>query len=457
MAETGTPGLLLMERASQAVAEALLTMTDRGAVFVCGPGNNGGDGYAAARLFAAHGRPVWIWAASDPERLRADARINWQRCVEMGLPVRFADAPPEAVPEGCGAVVDALFGTGLSHPLEGVYARAVEWMNGCGLPVLSVDMPSGTPELMVRAARTVTFHRRKVAHLMFPGREMSGEVTVADIGIPATDAPEDYAVLEPEDAEALLPPRPLNAHKGTCGHVLLLAGSAGMAGAAGLAANAALRGGAGLVSVACPPEALPVVQCIAPCATCVTLAGLGGALAGKSAAAAGPGLGRSKEVGPALLKLLEAPCPQVWDADALNWLSANPARLDGRFVLTPHPGEAARLLDTDTASVTADPIAAAEALHAKTNAVILLKGATTVIIGPGQRALHAVGTPGMATGGSGDVLTGLIAALLAQGLSPYDSARLGALLHGLAGREAAARRGIRSMTAWDMMEAIRIE
>ena len=460
MQRTGTPGLLLMERAAQAVCDALLEMTDAGALFLCGPGNNGGDGYAAARLLAQAGRKACIWTLSNPEMLRGDAHANMLRCREMGIPVQRLFALDAPCPPDCGVVVDALFGTGLARPLSGLYADAADWMNACGLPVLAVDMPSGTKEKMVRAARTVTFHRLKPCHLLYTGRSCSGLVTVADIGIEGGQEA-DYEALEDRDIPLLLPPRAPDAHKGDCGHVLALAGSRGMAGAAALCATAALRGGAGLATVCCPDDVLPVVQCLAPCATCVPHGSLETALAGKRAIAAGPGLGTG--AGPLLERLLEAPVPQVWDADALNWLGAHPRALGDRFVLTPHPGEAARLLGVSVAEVTDDPPLAAQRLFERYGAVALVKGATTAVHaggtapGTGRRALNLSGTPGMATGGSGDVLTGLIAALLAQGLSPFDAARAGAFLHGRAGERAAAARGVRSMTAQDLLDMVRID
>lgn len=457
MAESGTPGLLLMERAAEAIAKALEEMTDGGILFFCGPGNNGGDGYAAARLLSIRGRSVWIWTIADPQTLAGDARVNMERCAALGIPIRHLSSIPGEMPEGWGALADALFGTGLARPLDGLYADAVRFMNGSGLPVLAVDMPSGTPELMVWANRTVTFHQIKPMHLLFPGRTHTGALTVADIGIPHAALPDDYEVLEPADTARLLPPRPLDAHKGVCGHALLLAGSMGMAGAAGLCANATLRGGAGLVTVACPAPVIPVLQVLSPCATCVSADKLEAAIAGKTAIAAGPGLGMPESVGPLLETLLLMPQPQVWDADALNWLALNPRRLGSRFVITPHPGEAARLLGSETYEVTADPLRAAERLFERFGAVVLLKGATTVIVGENRHALNITGTPGMATGGSGDVLTGLIAALLAQGLAPFDAAQLSAALHGLAGEEAARRRGVRSMTAQDLLDALRID
>lgn len=450
-------GRALMERAAAAVAEAVLDMTEGGALFLVGPGNNGGDGYAAARLYAEQGRTAYIWTLSNPEMLGGDALENMERAKALGIPIRRIFSMPEKAPEGCAAVVDALFGTGLARPLRGLYAEAAVWINACGLPVLSVDMPSGTPELMVRADRTVTFHRMKPCHLLFPGRANAGAVTVHDISLPDEPHADDFTVLEAADVPALLPPRPPDAHKGACGHALLLTGARGMAGAAALCANAALRGGAGLVTVACPDAVLPTVQTLAPCAMCVSQADVSKALDGKSALAAGPGLGVSDDAGVLLDILAEHALPQVWDADALNWLAAHPRRLGPGFVITPHPGEAARLLGMEAKDITADPVAAAEALGARYGAAVLLKGATTVVLAEGQRALNITGTPGMATGGSGDVLTGLIAALLAQGLAPFDAARLGAYLHGKAGEMAAGRFGVRSMTATDLLNALRID
>lgn len=457
MQETGTPGLLLMERAATALVAALETLTTRGALFLCGPGNNGGDGYAAARLWHDMGHAAWIWTLSDPQALTGDARVNWERCVRTGIGVQWQETLPAAPPEECGAVVDALFGTGLARPLEGVYAGAVRWINACGLPVLAVDIPSGTPPLMVRADATVAFHRMKPQHLLMPGRMHAGQITVADIGLPYAGDGAEYEVLEPDDAGGLLDPRPTDAHKGTAGHALLLAGSTGMAGAAALSANAAIRGGAGLVSVACPAEIVPIVQTLAPCATCISPSSLRKSLTGKAAVGAGPGLGGADAIDDLLETLSSAPVAQVWDADALNWLAGHRRRLGERFVLTPHPGEAARLLGSSAHAIAENPIAAAEALHEQYGATILLKGAVTVILGEGRRALNNTGTPGMATGGSGDVLTGLILALLAQGLTPFAAAQSSALLHGLAGISAAKTRGIRSMNAWDLLDALHID
>ena len=457
MGKTATLGIVLMERAARAVADVALQMTVRGALVLCGPGNNGGDGYGVARLLHEAGRQVWIWTLSNPEMLRGDALANMRRCQEMKLPIRRLFTMPEDPPEGCGVVVDALFGTGLQRPLTELYGEAVAWINASRLKVLAVDMPSGMGEAMVRADRTVTFHQRKPCHLLSPGRECAGVVTVADIGILQDESSEDYLCLEAADIPGMLPPRPPDAHKGTCGHALVVAGSLGMAGAAALCAGGALRGGAGLVTVCCPEEILGTVQGLVPCAMCVSQMEMSQALPGKRSVAVGPGLGRN-EVADALLPvLLEAEAPQVWDADALNWLAEQDVGLDSRFIITPHPGEAARLLHVSVTEVVRDPLEAARLLHEKYGAVTVLKGATTVIVDQDRRALSPFGTPGMATGGSGDVLTGVIAALLAQGIAPFEAAWLGAYLHGCAGEAAAARHGIRSMTAQDLLASLRID
>lgn len=455
--ESGIPSIDLMERAAEAVAREALRMSDGGILLLCGPGNNGGDGYAAARLLFAQRRPVWVWSLCDPDTLRGDARANMERCAALGIRPQTLASLPEKPPEGCALLIDALFGTGLSGPLQGTYADAVRWINASGLPVLAVDMPSGMGETIVRANVTVTFHRMKPCHLLFPGRAHAGDIRIADIGLPDIPFPDDFELLEASDIPALLPKRPPDAHKGDCGHALIIAGSPGMAGAAALSANGALRGGAGLVTVLCPEKIMPIVQTLAPCATCASPERLKDALIGKHSIAVGPGLGAPDDIDALLSALFDVSIPQIWDADALNWLAKHPKPLPKNSVITPHPGEASRLLGIPTHAVVADPVTAAEALFQRYQAVTLLKGATTVVIHEGRRAFDTSGCPGMATGGTGDVLTGIIAALLAQGLPPFDAARLGALLHGRAGEAAAHARGERSMTAEDLLAHLRID
>lgn len=464
MKESGMPGLLLMEHAAQAVARILLEMTEAGALFLCGGGNNGGDGWAAARIFASMGRKAVIWSLKDPESLQGDAKINADLAMKLGIETHvFTEKLPQSAPQGCGAVADALFGTGLSRNLEGVWRQAVEWMNGCGLPVLAVDIPSGVDGesgrilgCAVRAARTVTFHRMKNGHLLYPGREYAGELTVEEIGLPQEDGADGLEVFGEEDVLRLLPPRDKQAHKGSGGHALIVGGSMGMTGACAFSAEAALRGGAGLVTMACPKDAQPVLQAVFPCAMCRTLEELPELVEGKTCVALGPGLGEYADA--ALEEALLHEGKKVIDADGLNALSRKKKAPQLRdAVLTPHPGEAARLLGWTTAQVTENPRQAALEIHRKYGAVVLLKGASTVITDGNRMAVNRSGSPALAVGGSGDILTGLIAAMICQKIPAFEAACLGAYLHGKAGENAGKTRGIRSVTPRDILEEIRIE
>ena len=476
---TGYPSLLLMEHASQAVADCLERYAAKGSrvLFVCGGGNNGGDGCAAARIWMQRGGKADVWLLSSPSRMKGDAGINASLLNVCGanMTILYGEAPE--IPGECCAIVDALFGTGLSRALEGTALSAVERMNESGLPVIAVDIPSGvdgtTGQILgdaVHAAATVTFHRPKHGHLLFPGRMLTGELIVADIGIlPEWDGAQGIEVLESEDAKALLPARMRNAHKGTFGHVLLVAGSEGMAGAACLSAQAALRTGAGLVTAACcAPVRLPM-QTLAPCAmTKVVSAGAaldaGAALElynlarGKTALAIGPGLGQGENTWRAISQLILSDTPKVIDADALNLLARHGAKKVGaNTVLTPHPGEMARLTGASVEEILTSPVEYAQQLAQDMTCCVLLKGATTVIARGEDVAMNITGCEAMATGGCGDVLTGVIAGLMAQGMTPYDAARAGAYYHGIAGKRAAQARGSRAVTAWDVCDALRIE
>ena len=482
MAATGMPSLLLMEHAALAVVDcaAALAPLPAHALFLCGSGNNGGDGCAAARLWVQRGGTATVWLLAAPAALRGDAALQAALLPHAGVAVRvLGDAPPP-FPADAAVAVDALFGTGLSRAPEGCAAALIAALNASRLPVVAVDIPSGIdgadgqcPGPAVRAAATVAFHRPKPGHFLFPGRAHTGALTVAGIGLPpALDDVPGLRVLAPDDVGALLPPRPRDAHKGTFGHTLVVAGSRGMAGAAALCAQAALRSGAGLVTVACPASILPTVQQLVPCAMALPLperdghlaaeaaARLAGALPGKDAVALGPGLGTAPETADALAPLWACALPRVVDADALNLLArawqadAHAAPALRGAVLTPHPGEMSRLTDAPIADIAAAPVEAAQALARRTGATVLLKGATTVVAGAAHTTLNLTGCPGMATGGSGDVLTGLIAGLCAQGMPGEDAACAGAYLHGRAGELAAARCGQRGMTAADIACAL---
>ncbi|MDO5379213.1 MAG: NAD(P)H-hydrate dehydratase, partial [Clostridia bacterium] len=311
--------------------------------------------------------------------------------------------------------------------------------------------------------------RAKHGHMLFPGRALTGRLVVADIGIlPDWDGAQGVDVLEEEDARALLPSRAPDAHKGTNGHVLSVAGSEGMAGAACLCAKAALRAGAGLVTAACPLPVLLPVQNAVPCAMAKAVcdgAQLGAnavqrllALAkGKRALAIGPGLGQSEGVFRAIEPLIKCGLPKVVDADALNLLAAYGSKVGDNTVLTPHPGEMARLMKCGVEEVVASPVDMAQRLASDTGACVLLKGATTVIAQGEDVAFNVTGANGMGTGGCGDVLTGVIAGLLAQGMSPMDAARAGAYYHGRAGERAQQELGARAVTAMDVCDRLRIE
>ncbi len=478
MARTGIPSLLLMEHAALAVVRAMqdIVAPQAHVLFVCGPGNNGGDGCAAARLWRQGGGRATVWLPNAPEALRGDAGMQARLLSHCDVRIELCAEQIPALPGGVALIVDALFGTGLQRALEGNAAALVRAVNQSGLPIVAVDIPSGidgeTGQVRgeaVHAHTTVAFHRPKPGHYFYPGLNHVGRLVVADIGIRAEwDEVPGFRVLEAGDLPALLPPRPCDAHKGTFGHVLVVAGSRGMAGAAALCAEAALRAGTGLVTVACPRSIVPIIQQRVPCAMAIGLPETEGrigaqsaeilrtAARGKDALAIGPGLGQADDLLAALSPLLSLPLPKVIDADALNALARAELLppLGPSAVLTPHPGEMARLLRLSVPEVSADLPAAAQALQRQTGGIALLKGATTVIAGEGQTTLNRTGCAGMATGGSGDVLTGLIAGFCAQGMPPYDAAAAGVWLHGSAGEWAASWLGERSMTAIDLLAAL---
>jgi len=481
VADIGLPSLLLMEHAAQAVVRAVGELVGRQAhgLFVCGPGNNGADGCAAARLWTQQGGRATVWLPKAPEMMQGDAATQARLLSHCGVEVARCAGRVPPVPKDIEVIVDALFGTGLHRPVEGNAAalvRAINEAGESGLPVVAVDIPSGIDGEngrvrgeAVRAHTTVAFHRPKPGHYFYPGRDHTGSLIVADIGIRNTwDKVSGSRVLEAADLRALLPPRPHDGHKGTFGHVLVVAGSRGMAGAAALCAEAALRTGIGLVTVACPRSILPIVQQRVPCAMALGLPETDGrvnamgaemlaaAARNKDALAVGPGLGQGEDLRGALEPLFTQKSPVVIDADALNALAqADPLPLLGpNAVLTPHPGEMARLLRVSVPEVTDNPQAAAQKIEQRTGATVLLKGATTVISGNARTTFNCTGCDGMATGGSGDVLTGLIAGLCAQGMPTYDAAAAAAWLHGRAGEHAARWLGHRAMTAIDLLAAL---
>ncbi len=462
----GIPGYVLMRRAGRAVfewARARWPQARRWLV-VAGAGNNGGDGYVVGRLARQAGLDAWVVQAGDPERLRGDAAQARSDYLVSGG--REAPWSEEALPDA-DLLVDALLGTGLDRPVSGPFRALVEAMNAHPAPVMAVDIPSGlhadTGAVLgdaVRAAATMTFIGLKQGLFTGVAPEHTGIVRFDDLGVP----PETYEAVRPAArllrwaARSRLPRRPRTAHKGCFGHVLVVGGDLGFAGAARLAAEAALRVGAGLVSLATRESHAPAVAGARPeiMARGVEHAeGLDALLERASVLAVGPGLGRGPWGRALFRRLLEVDLPMVVDADGLNLLAESP-RGRGEWILTPHPGEAARLLDTTTAEVQEDRFAAAEELAHRYGGVVVLKGAGTVIAGDGAvPAVCAGGNPGMASGGMGDVLTGLVAGLLAQGLALRAAAELGVCLHAEAADCAAAEGGERGLLAGDLLARVR--
>jgi len=439
----GTPGIVLMERAGRAIVRAITArFPPTPTLVLCGPGNNGGDGWVVARRLEALGWPVRVTSLVDPARLKGDAAAAFARRAGPWS----AELPGEL--DDRWLVVDALFGTGLDRPLEGTARAWVERLARHGGPIVAVDVPSGVDGasgVVLGAAAparlTVTFCRPKPGHLLLPGRELAGELVVADIGIPdsvVAEVDEGLRRNDPSWWAALLPRRDARAHKYRFGHAVVVGGPAHATGATRLAARAALRVGAGLVSVAAHPEALPIYAAALttvmtkPCADADALDRL---LADPrlNAWLIGPGAGVGEATRVAAQQLARSGRPLVLDADALtSFASERSALLDvlhGGCVLTPHDGEYARLF-----AHTGDRLARARAAAAECGAVVLLKGADTVVAAPdGRAAILADAPPALATAGTGDVLAGTILGLLAQGLPAFEAAAAGAWLHARAG------------------------
>lgn len=471
---SGVPSIDVMEKAAQALADAALArFPDAKTVFIaCGPGGNGGDGYACARLLTAKGLNCAIYASAPAKS--PDCMENARRAAECGIEIRTGELP-QAAPD---LWIDCIYGTGLSRAPEGFALELLcrihhDHFKGSG--TIACDIPSALNGQTGRAYPgcvpadvTVTFQFPKYGLVLQDGLDMCGEIIVADVGFPKEAFPDDlFQLIQSRHLKSRLAPRwKRNAHKGSFGHLLVIAGSVGMAGAAALCARAALRSGVGLVTIACPEEIVPILQIHAPCAMCVPLPQAGGAVSmealpvlsealhGKTAFAVGPGL--SRRVPAEILEtLLRSGLPGVIDADALNIISENPELkrlLKSHHVITPHPGEAARLLGRKCE----DPVSDAHTLF-ELGCSVVLKGASRVIEGKHLRAISTSGANGMARGGSGDVLTGLLGGLLAAKTPcipdppPDVTAAVACEIHGLAGELAHAKYG-RAMNAADIIE-----
>jgi ADP-dependent NAD(P)H-hydrate dehydratase / NAD(P)H-hydrate epimerase len=453
----GTPGIKLMENAGRAVADAISRRWPvRPVTFLCGPGNNGGDGFVAARLLAERGWPVRLALLGPVEALRGDAATaaaQWQGPVELLATGALDDA---------ALVVDAVFGAGLSRPVEGAVREVVEAIGRRGLPVVAVDVPSGVDGetgairgAAPRATATVTFFRRKPGHLLLPGRDYCGEVVLAQIGIPDTvleGVAPDMAANDPSWWISDFPRLQSTSHKYTRGHALVAGGM--MTGAGRLAARSALRVGAGLVTLAAPEAAFPIY---AAALTGVIVHAVSGLEAfetlladnRRNAVLIGPGLGVDAETRETTLAVLGTKKRAVLDADALTSFAHDRdalfAAIRSPCVMTPHDGEFSRLFDPEGSK----PERARRAAR-QSGAVIVLKGADTVIAAPdGRVAINANAPPELATAGSGDVLAGLVLGLLAQGMDPFAAAAAAVWLHG----DAASRIGV-GLVSEDLIDAL---
>jgi hydroxyethylthiazole kinase-like uncharacterized protein yjeF len=466
-AEMGIPGIVLMENAGHRVveflAERFAPLPAQRIVVLCGKGNNGGDGMVVARQLHTRFRPqaLHVVLLAAPEELKGDAAANYRMLAACGCPV-WRDIPGEA--RLATLVVDALLGTGINGPATGLMLEGIREINS-GFPlaqVVAVDIPSGMPSdsgnpvgEFARADYTVTFTAPKPAEVLPPNCDHIGELVVGPIG----SQPELFedvwlSLLAPEMFEELLASRPPSGHKGTFGHVLVVAGSREKSGAAAMAGLGALRAGAGLVTVASDSSAIPVIAAHAPELMTAPLDDLDQLVAGKSVIAMGPGLGRGPDVESLVARTVaQFEHPMVLDADALGWQATENDGLPHIRVLTPHPGEMARLTGKTTAEIQKDRVGAARAFAIDRRVTLVLKGQRTVIAFPDGRVwINPTGTPALGTGGSGDVLTGMIAGFLAQFPTQPDQAVAAAVyLHGLAGEIGARELGEKCLIATDIL------
>lgn len=485
----GVPSIALMESAGRAVAEVTQRRLEgqpsrpdaRFVAVVAGRGNNGGDGLVAARLLADWGHTVLVVLCAHADALRGDAATALGAARAAGVAVievtdgeGFLQLP---APERFLIVVDALLGTGLTGEVHGVALDAITWMQGVKVPIVAVDLPSGvcadTGRVLGAAApadETVTFGASRAGHWMFPGASLLGRLTIADIGLSelAMQGPE-RRLLSSTDLEPAFAERPADGHKGTFGHVYVLAGSPGRTGAARMACEAVLKAGAGLCTLGTTREAFNLVagallESMAEVALEPNERGISAAerVAARvnrlDAAVIGPGLPNDPEMADFIAALVpKLAVPAVLDAEALNLLVRRKELFEqgAAKVITPHPGEAARLLGRGVGEVQAARLDAARSLADDTACVVVLKGAHTVVASPDGRVwLCPDGNPGMGTAGMGDVLAGIIGALLGRGLEPVEAATAGVLWHARAGDLVAARRSQASLTAMDVVGAL---
>lgn len=477
------PGVVLMENAGQGVVreiEHLLgRVSEKHVLIFCGKGNNGGDGYVIARHLFNHGADVTVFLAGKKEAIKGDAKINLTILEKMGLDVHEISST-EKIPQfhQVDLVVDALLGTGVTGPVHGFFGDLIQTMNSYDAPVVSVDLPSGMETntgavhgACVSAEVTVTMAHLKTGLLFSPGQDFAGRIVIADIGVPpevSLKLHENIFLIERSDIISRMPERQLNAHKTTAGKVAVFAGSVGMTGAATLTSISSLQIGAGLTKLGTPESLNAILEGKLTEVMTVPLAETDRQSISLNARdraddllnwadilAVGPGLSTHPDTVEFVKWLLNSTSkPIVLDADGLNALAGDLSLIEnyaGPMVLTPHPGELARLTGLSIAEIENDRFEILRKYAGQLNKVIVLKGGPTVIASPdGKIFINSTGNPGMATGGSGDVLTGIIAGLLAQKLNALDAALVGVFLHGMAGDIASEELSEMGMIAGDI-------
>jgi NAD(P)H-hydrate epimerase len=482
----GIPSLILMENSGaqsvRHIEEHYGSLKGKNIAVICGKGNNGGDGLVIARHLSNKGAYASVYLLSGAKEISRDSKTNLEIIKRMNTPVYTGASNIQSGLKKADIIIDAIFGTGLKKDISGIYAKAIDLINRSEKPVIAVDIPSGIDSdngqikgCAVRADLTVTFCLPKIGHFAYPGAEYSGSLKIADISIPKSLVDESSIkthLITKDSASEILPKRRADAHKGDFGHLFIIAGSPGLTGAAVMAGLSALRIGTGLVTLGVPEglnyifetkitEAMTLPlpqtneQTISPAAKNKILNFLKKA----DAAAIGPGLSQNRETAQLIRELIrEIRIPMVIDADAINSLAGHAdilKKTKAQVIITPHPGELSRLINITADEINRDRIVIARKISQQYNIIVALKGANTVIAEPeGNVYTNNTGNPGMASGGTGDVLTGMIAGLICQKVSPINAAIAGVFMHGLAGDIAAKEKGEASLIAGDMIKKI---
>jgi len=486
------PGVVLMENAGRGATEVISNvfpdLQKKRIAIVAGKGNNGGDGFVIGRHLLNKGIPIKVFLLTEPKSLRGDAEINYQIFSRMkgeviSIPSSKDYQKVKKDLEKFGLLIDGIFGTGLDAEVRGYYREVIDHLNALKKPIVAIDIPSGLSAntgkplgTAIRASLTITFGLPKVGHLISPGTDYVGKVKVIDIGIPRSLVDEEKIqthLLEEEEIRGWLSvPRRLDTHKGDYGHLLVIAGSVGKTGAAAMACEAALRMGAGLVTLAIPKSLNAIMEMKltevmteplpeTPKQT-ISLRAFNSLLRlceKKRAVIIGPGIGTFKETQSLILKLIKTlDIPIILDADGLTALATQPKTLPAAnrsLILTPHPGEMARLINSTAKGVQEDRIGVSRKFSQSSHVHLVLKGFRTLIANPkGEVFINPTGNPGMASGGTGDVLTGMIGGLICQGFDILTSLQISVYLHGLAGDKVAQEIGEKSLVATDIIKKI---